>query len=50
MLSELSLSERSTGTFDWQPSQIENVREIEFTRDDAEEVIEGDVDDVKDEI
>ena len=50
MLPELSLSERPTGAFDWQPSQTENVREVEFTGDDAEEVIEGDVDDVKDEI
>ena len=49
-MSELNLSERSTSTFDWQSSQTENVREIEFIRNDTEEDIKGDVDDVKDEI
>ena len=50
ILLELSLLKRFTDTFDWQPSQTENVQEIEFTRDDVKEVIEGDVNNVKDEI
>ena len=50
MLPELNLSERFTSTFNWQSSQTENVQEIEFTRNDVKEVIEDNVDDVKDEI
>ena len=50
MLPELSLSEKSIGAFDWQPSQTENVQEVEFTGEDVKEIIEGDIDNIKDEI
>ncbi len=51
MVPHLSLSQRPTGAFDWQPSPTENVREVGFIGDDAGENMEDDAEnDIEDEI
>lgn len=42
---KLGLTVKPTGAFDWQPVQIDHVREVELADDDVEDEIENDAED-----
>lgn len=42
---KLGLTVKPTGAFDWQPVQMDHVREVELADDDVEDEVENDAED-----